>query len=446
MIRKKRILRVRLLYVVLAVLLIAIAAILIVYFSNKNQKGTFAEATVVRASLSSNLSSTGNITNLAFDTEVPLAALVLENADKLSDITENSYTVNLIKLLSEGSQGPILYRVSWIDETMIGKKTTFSTEDAAKNIITLVPIYFDWEKASDRWAIEVSMGTTDAENVKEYVVSLLLREGFSSVDPSAFPDDFWREDTAAAQTITSTRLGTLILNELEHVEDIEFTISHFTWQKGDVLLLDNDLFTLSYSELFVSFVLSEYDVASIHARLQKDERVYASVSINALSGRRLISEIITIEQGKTVSGVAYFTLLARLVFPDIITNADGTTADNYTYYDSFLSDNNVAYLGLDLSDNLTENEILEGYSVIVSAQKTVVQDTLIIPTKCIYYDDAKRPYVAVLDADKKEKRVYIKITLSTGTDAAVVAADGYTLNEGDVLRYIADSTLIGSLF
>lgn len=446
MIRRKKILRVRLLYVVLAVVLIAVAAILIVYFSNKNQKGTFAEATVVRASLSSNLSSTGNITNMAFDTEVPLAALVLENADKLSEITENNYTVNLIKLLSEGSQGPILYRVSWIDETMIGKKTTFSTEDAAKNIITLVPIYFDWEKASDRWAVEVSMGTTEAENVKEYVVSLLLREGFSNVDPSAFPDDFWREDTAAAKTITSTRLGTLILNELEHVDAIEFTVSHLTWQEGDVLLLDNNLFTLSYSELFVSFALSEYDVASIHARLQNDERVYASVSINALAGRMMISEIITIEQGKTVSGVAYFTLLARLVFPDIITNPDGTTLDSYTYYDAFLSDNNVAYLGLDLSDNLTEEEILEGYSAIVAAQKTVVQNTLIVPTKCIYYDDAKRPYVAVLDADKKEKRVYIKITLSTGTDAAVVAADGYTLNEGDVLRYIADSTLIDSLF
>ena len=82
----------------------------------------------------------------------------------------------------------------------------------------------------------------------------------------------------------------------------------------------------------------------------------------------------------------------------------------------------------------------------VSAQKTVVENTLIVPTKCIYYDDAKRPYVAVLDADKKEKRVYIKITLSTGVDAAVVAADGYTLNEGDVLRYIAESGLISSLF
>ena len=52
----------------------------------------------------------------------------------------------------------------------------------------------------------------------------------------------------------------------------------------------------------------------------------------------------------------------------------------------------------------------------------------------------------MLDAEKKEKRVYIKITLSTGTDAAVTAAEGYVLNEGDVLRYIADSTLIGSLF
>ena len=106
----------------------------------------------------------------------------------------------------------------------------------------------------------------------------------------------------------------------------------------------------------------------------------------------------------------------------------------------------MTYLGANLVDNLTRDDLLDNYSVNVSAQKKVVEDTLIVPTKCIYYDDAKRPYVSVLDADKKEKRVYIKITLSTGNDAAVVAADGYTLNEGDVLRYIAETGLIGSLF
>ena len=89
---------------------------------------------------------------------------------------------------------------------------------------------------------------------------------------------------------------------------------------------------------------------------------------------------------------------------------------------------------------------MHGYSITVSAQKAVVENTLIVPTKCIYYDDTKSPYVTVVNADGKETRVYIKITLSTGTDAAVTAAEGYTLNEGDILRYIADATLIGSLF
>ena len=106
----------------------------------------------------------------------------------------------------------------------------------------------------------------------------------------------------------------------------------------------------------------------------------------------------------------------------------------------------VKYLGVNINDNVLEDELLNNYSTTVTAQKTVVTDTLIVPTKCIYYDDAKKPYVVVLDAEKKEKRVYIKITLSTGTDAAVTAADGYTLNEGDVMRYTADATLIGSLF
>ncbi|MBQ2772851.1 MAG: hypothetical protein IJF45_00725, partial [Clostridia bacterium] len=258
--------------------------------------------------------------------------------------------------------------------------------------------------------------------------------------------EFWREDADGAVTITTKRIGDLILAELEHVDEIEFTVSHFTWRKGDILILDNNLFRVTYSELFVSFTLSEYDVAGIHARMQAGERVYASVGINALSGRELLAEIVEIETGKNASGVSYFALLGRLVFSQIVQDADGNEIGDYTYYDAFLTNNTVTYLGIDLTDNVRAEELLDNYSVTVSAQKAVVENALVVPTKCIYYDDAKRPYVTVLDAEKKEKRVYIKITLSTGTDAAVVAADGYTLNEGDVLRYIADSTLIGSLF
>lgn len=443
---KKRIIRMRILYTVVAVLLIAAAVVTIVYFSTRKTKGTLAEASVVRASLSSNLSSTGVVKNLAFETDIPLAAFTVEDIKTISDITENDYALNLITLLGEGSQGPILYRVTWVNKDYLGKETDFSTSDASADLITLTPVYFDWEKAAEHYALEVSAGTTEAENVKEYVLFLLLREGVSDADPSAFPDEFWREDADGAVTITTKRIGDLILAELEHVDEIEFTVSHFTWRKGDILILDNNLFRVTYSELFVSFTLSEYDVAGIHARMQAGERVYASVGINALSGRELLAEIVEIETGKNASGVSYFALLGRLVFSQIVQDADGNEIGDYTYYDAFLTNNTVTYLGIDLTDNVRAEELLDNYSVTVSAQKTVVENTLVVPTKCIYYDDAKRPYVTVLDAEKKEKRVYIKITLSTGTDAAVVAADGYTLNEGDVLRYIADSTLIGSLF
>ena len=180
--------------------------------------------------------------------------------------------------------------------------------------------------------------------------------------------------------------------------------------------------------------------------MQKEERVYAAVGINALTGRELIAEVVRIEGGSVSSGVSYFTLLGRLVFPEIVTLADGSTKSDYTYYDEILTDNMVKYLGVNITDNVLKTELLDNYTTTVTAQKTVVTDTLIVPTKCIYYDDSKKPYVVVLDSEKKEKRVYIKITLSTGTDAAVTAADGYTLNEGDVMRYTAEAGLIGSLF
>ena len=444
--KKRRSMRIRIIAAAIALVVIAAAVVLVVVLSNKKSTGTLAEASVVRASLSSNLSSTGLIKNMSFAIDVPLAAFVLEDAETFGEIEENDYTVNLITMLGSGTQGPILYRVADVESKMLGKESKFNTNDESVEIVELVPLYFDWDAATAHYLEESMKGTTEAENVKEYVISLLLREGFSNVDPTAFPDEFWFADEDAAVVIDTARIGDMILTELEHVDQVDFSISKLTCVKGDVLLLDSKIFKVSYSEPYVSFSLSEYDVAGIHDRMLGGERVYASVSINALSSRTLVAEILKIEAGKSVSGVSYFTLLGRLVFPHAEKAADGTTHDSYTYYDEFLTDSTVSYLGVDLTDALTREDVLENYSVTVSAQKTVVENTLIVPTKCIYYDDAKRPYVAVLDADKKEKRVYIKITLSTGVDAAVVAADGYTLNEGDVLRYIAESGLISSLF
>ena len=444
--KKRKSIRLSIICAVLAVIILSTAVVLAVVLSNDKPNGTLAEATVVRASLSSNLSSTGVVKNMSFSTPLPLAALVLENAETLEEIEENDYTVNLVKLLSDGSQGPILYRVIEVDEKMLGKTVKLDTKGENVDIIKLAPLYFDWNRAKARYDEAVLEGATEAKDVREYVISLLLREGFSNIDPTAFPSEFWIADTDAAVSVDSKRIGDMILTQLEHVDSIEFSISKMNWGEGDALMLDNDLFTVTYSELYVSFSLSEYDVAGINARLLQGERVYASVGINALSGRTLVADILKIQAGSSVSGISYFTLLGRLVFPQQLRAADGSTHDSYEYYDEFLDDGTVAYLGVDLKDNLVRDDVLENYSVTVLAQKTVVEDTLIVPTSCIYYDDAKRPYVAVLDSEKKEKRVYIKITLSTGVDAAVTAADGYTLNEGDVLRYIADAGLIGSLF
>ena len=443
---RKRVRRARILWGIVALFLIAASVVTIVYFTRDKSENTVAELPVVRASLSSRLSSTGVVKNISTRTKIPLAVMAIDDLTKLSEIVNNDYTVNLITLLREDNPDPILYRVAWVNESLVGKKTTFRTTEENRDLITLVPIYFDWDVAAEHYAIEASLGTPEAEGVREYVLSLLLRDGVSQIDPTVFPNEFWRADEDAAITVGSERLGDMILAELSHVEDIRFSITDFVWNEGDVLMLDNSLFTIDYSELFVSFVLSEYDVSVIHARMEAGERVYASVGINALGGREVIAEIVRIQTGTNSSGVSYFTLLGRLVFPEVTVKPDGTEEGDYSYYDEFLSADTVTYLGVDVKDNLTPEELLDNYSVTVTAQKTVVNDTLIVPTKCIYYDDSKDPYVVKLDAEKKEKRIYIKITLSTGTEAAIEPMDGYALEEGDMLRYTVDSTLIDSLF
>ena len=444
---RKKVLRRRIISAAIFLVLIVAAVLLTVYFTTRDKSsGTLKEEKVVRDTLSSNLSSTGVIKDVTFSTKIPLAVLTVEEPGKLSDIVANDYTLNLPYLLGEGGDVPLLYRVIEVNEDYLRKSSTVSTEDDNVTLMTLAPAYFDWAAASKHYQIEVTTGTTNAANVREYVLTLLLHDGGSNLDPKKFPDEFFAEDLANLVTVDTDMLSEMVLSELSYLDAAEYNLKDFVCTEGQLLLLDHSVFTVSYSEKFVSFVLSEYDVAGIHARMERDERVYAAVGINALTGRELIAEIVRIENGSNSSGVSYFTLLGRLVFPELITLEDGTEKSDYTYYDPILTDNMVKYLGVNITDNVCAEELLNNYSTTVSAQKTVVSNTLIVPTKCIYYDDSKKPYVVVLDAEKKEKRVYIKITLSTGTDAAVTAADGYTLNEGDVLRYTAEAGLIGSLF
>lgn len=444
---RKRQLRHRVLLIVLVIALIAAAVALTLYFTARETGGSTVKwASVVRSTLSSNLSSTGVIASRDDSVKVPVAVLVADEVGGLADIVDNDYTVNVTVLFGEGGEEPILWRVCEINEDYRQKKTPLSTSDADVTLAVLAPVYFDWAAASEAYQIEVAAGTTTAGNVREYVLTLLLHDGGSSIEPGRFPDEFWREDMAAAVTVGTGRIAEMVLSTLSYLDEAEYTISDFTWQEGDILLLDNNLFTVSYNEKFVSFALSEYDVAGIHARMRDGERVYAAVGVNALSGRELIAEVVKIDSAGNSSGVSYFTLLGRLVFPEIAEREDGTKYGDYTYYTKELSEAKVSSLGVNIRDNITEDEVLGNYSTTVTVPKTVVPNTLIVPTKCIYYDDAKRPYVVKLGADGKEKRVYIKITLSTGTDAAVTATEDNALEDGDSIKYTQEAGLISSLF
>ncbi|MBO5773728.1 MAG: hypothetical protein J6R44_02715, partial [Clostridia bacterium] len=120
---------------------------------------------------------------------------------------------------------------------------------------------------------------------------------------------------------------------------------------------------------------------------------------------------------------------------------------SYAYYDENLTPEKVEALGVDITDMVLREEVLENYSVAVRVQKTAVLDKLIIPTKCIFYDDGKNPYVLV-KRDNKEVRVYVKVLLSTGSEAAVEvknAKDENALIEGDKIVYKAESSLISSI-
>ena len=444
---RRKILRRRILWGTVAALLVIASLAAILYFALGNkEKGTVLNASVVRASLSSSLSSTGEIQDVATAVRLPLAAVTAESPEKLSDIAGNDYTVNLISLIRGENATPFLYRVTSVNEKYLRRGVAVSTADESEDIVTLAPVTLDTGKLADYYAFDLAAGRTEAETLGEYMLELLVREGGSSVDHTLLPNDVWRVDETAAVTVTTERISGMLREEMSYLEEIDYKISNLVFDEGDILLLDNDLFTVSYSEHFVSLVLSEYDVAGIDARMRRGERVYAAVSVNALGGRELVAEIVKIGAGSASSGVTYFSLMARLVFPEITKDANGVETGSYLYYDEFLTDDTVGYLGVDIRENVREEEILGKYSVTVTAQKTVVKDTLIVPTKCIYYNDEKKPYVVKLDSEGKEKRVPIKITLSTGTDAAVTSVEEGALNEGDILRYTAEASLIGSLF
>ena len=201
---RRRILRHRILWGIVALLLVAASVMSIVYFATAGKgEGAKLSASVVRASLSSSLSSAGEIQDVATTVKLPLAAVTVESPDTLSEIEDNEYKVNLISVIRGDSATPFLYRVMEVNEKYLRKKAEVSTADAVEEIVKLAPVRLDTERLAEYYAFDLAAGRTEAETLGEYMLELLLREGGSDVDHTALPNDVWQADEAAAVTVTT---------------------------------------------------------------------------------------------------------------------------------------------------------------------------------------------------------------------------------------------------
>ena len=370
-----------------------------------------------------------------------------------------------------------MYYVVYANPYMRGTRNYFHTSDESEIIFTASPMTLNTEKLTEDYeAAKVSGDITSDTTLYDFFFLVLLGSGADN--PGDIPSEYLKFDISKTVTVSTAYLKELIeVNASpEETDSFEYTITNFSLKNGDIVSLDKRVFNFAVSQLYTTFTVTEYDVASIDAKLREAEKltledgkkhgVYAAVSINALDGRKVVAEILSVVKGSNSGGISYYAVQAKIIFAST-TELDLTVEENrslkvarsalqkdpdatsvvcgdYTYYDPELTPEAVEALDVDLADSVLREEVLVNYSVSVRVQKTVVYNKLIVPTKCIFYDGSKQPYVIVKDGNK-ETRVYIKILLSTGSEAAVEVNEGYSLEEGDKIVYQADSGLISSL-
>ena len=460
-------------YSVISILVLAAVIVLVVWLTKDRAKTKTTEVYVSSGTLYSTISSSGLVSEVEFDTPLPLA-LFLDNDndgeldfDDIKDLENANFETNWASILLSETPKPIAWRVAKIGEGREEEKLDVTENTQPTEIMTLVPVYFDTQKFLEEY--EKNHGTSSSENAINLLFYLLFEAPPSEVDIRIISKEFLREDEDHPVVIDTTTINSLFSTSIFSYMDIEYTISRITLREDDYLTQANSLFTVSYHQTFVSYTVSEYDYANIEGRIRRGERVYAAVSINALQGRTVLAEVKEMQKSNNISGVSYYTLLAKLVFAEekIVSDDNKTeetpatfaqneggdasdtttkTVEDYTYYDPELDDDYIKRLGIPGDDFIAPEEVLTGYTVTVTSQKEAVHNTLIVPTKCIYYDSANKPYVMLIDAEKKEKRVYIKVKLSTGIEAAIEAIEGYALKEGDAVKYTGDVSLLNSLF
>ncbi len=464
--------------IVICVILVAAIITVSVVLSEMNKKDQTAEASVARGSLSNNVNSSGTIIETGISGSVPLYACVnnVTDMDILEDYDSNfswsSYIFDAVR-----NETPLMYMVVAVNSEMRVSRNYLHTSDAPEYIFTVCPMYIDSSKLSADYSAAIEAGEIGADTtLADFFFLVILGSGADS--PGDIPSSYLTFDINDTLVISTEYVQSIIEENAtpEETGYFEYSISNLKLKSGDIISLDERVFDFSVSQMYTTFTVTEYDVASIDAKLREAEKlslqdgkkhgVYAAVSINALDGRKVVAEILSVVKGSNSGGISYYAVQAKIVFANeaeldltaeenrslkiarnVLQNdpdATSVVCADYSYYDPELTPEAVEALDVDLANSVKREEVLVNYSVSVRVQKTVVYNKLIIPAKCIFYDGSKQPYVIVKDGNK-ETRVYIKILLSTGSEAAVDVNEGYTLNEGDKIIYQADSSLISSL-
>lgn len=454
--------------VVVALVVIAlVVAIVLISIDNKEVKT--AEATVTRGSLSTSISASGVVATAGIDESIPLFVCVnnITDFETITDYTADDFSWNYAIINS--STAPIVYEVTYVNEDLQNVKTIFNTTDDNVVIMEVMPYYLDWSKLEDAKDNAILEGKlSEGSTTSDFLFMLLLTE---KDNPLSIPSEYLKISTDESEkvTIDTDYLVSIIekVASTEEMTSLEYSISNLKLKEGDTITIDQNVFKLTLSQLYTSFTVTEYDVADIDSKLRGGQKVYAGVTVNALGGRKVIAEIQEIIKGSYSSGIAYYAVKAKIVF-GMEATLDLNDKDNlrssaaqvalskghktltyadFSYYDENLTPEAVEALGIDITDMVTRDEVLENYSVAIRVQKTAVIDKLIVPTKCIFYDDANTPYVLVV-RDNKQIRVYVKVLLSTGSEAAVEIKDAKqegALVDGDIVIYQADSSLISSI-
>ena len=449
----------RIIITVIVCLVVAAVAVTAIVLGVKSAEPETALETVTRGSLQSSISSSGSVNETGVAIDVPLYAAVNGVTDSATidnyrnEFSWTDFLVNSIFNSQTGNDLPALYyQISPADKALLNKTLKLNTNDDPVTLFTAAPVVLNVDSLKEAYQNLIDSGVMDEESnqitLLGFALSIFLEPGGSNETLPAELERFFTVDAANAVTVSTEYINEVVNENIGGsigAEGIDYTLSDFRADEGEWYGVQTKIFAVDFTQFITSFTVNEYDVAKIDVRLRGGERVYAAISINALNGRKVLSEIVQITKGTSSGGVSYYGVVARIIFGEVVDDGAGSgKIMDFTYYDPALTTETVTALGIDPKDALTRDEVLIGYSVAVRVQQESVADTLIVPTKCIFYNDSNEPYVLVREGGR-ERRVQITITLSTGSDAAVTPKEGEELKEGDSIVYRADDSLLSSI-